>query len=447
MKIVSNLVFLLLSIPYFILHSQNPILLVNADSIVGYRVNDSPVRDFVGNVHLRQGNVDLYCNRATHYIVENKAILIGSVKITQDTLILLSEHIEYDGNKLLATSSSKVEIKDPQNYLKANYGQYNFKTKVANFFENVVFEEKEARLISQKLDFNRTSQQIYAFGDVKLETDSVIIFCDTLVYSKSDNVLLANSNVKTIAKFEGIEILSGKLFLDRKSKFSKSFEDPRLIIIDTIRVENDTIETKLDTLSLFADTLISKSKDGETFFLFVNNVKLLKNEIIAIGNYGVFYREEEAGFLVGSPFLWYDSTEFSGDSLFFLFKDKKISSLKFIGRAEILSPSNIDSSYINKIQADTIEVYFNDNKVDFVFGIGNTKTNYFLKNEETNEIQLANYLSERIKINFFENEVDNVIWLGNVSGEVIPKIIFEKNLEKYYSYPQNYLKLKPQKVF
>lgn len=424
--------------------SQNPIVLVNADSIVGYKINESPVRDFIGNVHLRQSNIELYCDKAIHYINDNRVVLIGSVKIVQDTLVLISEYIEYDGNKSIANSSTRVEIRDPQNFLRANYGIYNFKTKIANFYENVTYEERSVKLTSKKADFDRANNIVYAYSNVKLESDSLVLTCDTLVYSKTLNVLSAFSNVSAKAKYEPFEVLSGKMFVDRTNKVSKSYENPQLMMIDTIKVERDSIEFALDTLFLFADTLVSNEKDSSTNFKFINKVRLFKGRLTSIGEYGELFRQREWGYLVGSPILWYDSTEFKGDSLLFLMKDKRISFVEFVNNASILSPTNLDTLYINKIQSDTIKIFFSNGKVNFIFGIGRSKTSYFLRNEETGEIQLANYVSDSVRINFLENEVDNVVWYGNVEGEVIPKIIFEKNLEKYYTIPKEFLSKKPK---
>ncbi len=429
----------------FSLFCQNPIVLVNADSVVGYRINEAPVRDFFGNVHLRQGNVDLFCNKATHFLEENRAILSGSVKLVQDTLVLISEYIEYDGNKSIANSPSQIEIKDPQNYLKANYGVYNFRTRIANFFNNVVYEEKQAKLLGNIVDYDRSTQNVNAYGNVKLQTDSLILNCDTLSYSKSEGMLFATSKVLARGKYEAVEISSGKLFWDRKNRITKSYDNPRLIQIDTIQIINEDIaETKFDTLFIFADTLVSKSEENVNIMTLINNVRLFKDELVAIGKFGMFERENEIGFLVGSPMLWFDSTEFRGDSLFFLMKDKKITLVEFLRNAVILSPSGIDTFYINKINSDTVKIVFNDSKIDFILGLGNSRTSYFLENEETNEINLANYFSDSVIIYFKNNKVDNIVWLKNVNGEVIPKIIFEKNFDKFYNIPNEYLLNKPK---
>ncbi|MGB9912931.1 MAG: OstA-like protein [Candidatus Kapaibacteriota bacterium] len=444
MNKINLLLFVYIFLFPFVAISQNPIVLVNADSIVGYKMNENPVRDFIGAVHLRQRNIELFCNKATHFIAENRVILIGDVRIVQDTLVLMSDYIEYDGNKSAANSLSKVEIKEPQNYLKANYGTYYFKNKLANFFDEVIYEEKNVKLKAKRVDFDRANDIVYAFNNVKLETDSLILLCDTLVYARTTKNLSAYSNVQTFAKYESLEILSGCMLIDQKNKLSRSFNKPELRLIDTIKVESDTTKYKLDTLFLFADTLISETKDTVTKFKFIHNVKLFKEKITTIGDYGELHRESQWGYLVGSPFLWYDSTEFKGDSLYFVMKNRKISFIEFVNNSSILSPSNYDTLYIHKIQSDTLRIYFSDNKINHILGLGRVKTNYFLKDEETNEIQLANYTSDSIRIHFLDNEVNNVVWYGNVDGEVIPEIIFKKNLSNYYTISKDFLRKKPK---
>ncbi len=438
--------FILLSFATVTSYSQNPIVLVNADSIVGYQLKQKPVRDFVGNVHLRQGNVDLFCNRATHFIDENRAFLFGSVKIVQDTLVLLSDNIEYDGNKSVANASGRLIISDPLSSLSASSGSYSFKSKVANFLGGVVYKEKNSKLIADRIDYYRQLQIIYSFGNVTFETDSLLLKCDTLTFYRDQDKIFGSGNVILSARFEPVIMNSSYLSIDRREKITKGFGGPILIVLDTIKTDIDTIGFRLDSLIIFADTLITKQNNGNSELVFKQNIRLFKGKLTAISGYGKILRDEEIGYLVQKPFLWYDSTEFRGDSVFFVLKNQKISFVKLIGNSCVFTPSYIDTAYIQKILADTLDLYFRENQINFLLGFGNAKTSYFLKNEETNEVQLANYLSDSIRINFIDNEVFDVLWFSNVSGEVIPKVMFQKDLRKYYEFPKNYLIFKPRKV-
>ncbi|MFN3306992.1 MAG: hypothetical protein ACK42Z_07390, partial [Candidatus Kapaibacteriota bacterium] len=214
------------------------------------------------------------------------------------------------------------------------------------------------------------------------------------------------------------------------------------LLIDTIKTSNNTENIQLDTLFIFADTLVSENSDNELVLSFHNNVKLFKGDLTSVGEFGKIFEKSEWGYLIGKPVVWFDSTELRGDSLFLRFNDKRINFLAFINNSAILSPSSIDTNWINFVISDTIKVFLDSNRVDYVLGIGKAKTSYFLKDEESGAIQLANYASDSVKIEFVENEIESVIWLGNVDGEVIPRRIYEKNLEKYYTIPKDFLKKK-----
>jgi len=428
------------------LYSQNPIILVNSDSVVGYKINEKPVRDFIGNVHLRQGNVDLFCNKATHYIEDNRAFLSGSVKITQDTLVLTSENVDYDGNKSLANAYSKIMIIDPSTKLIANKGTYNFRTKTADFFGDVVYEEQKSKLKAEHIEYNKPLQLIKSYGKVELETDSLRLKSDSMFIYRNEDKIFSVSNVQMSGKFEPINLISEFLIIDKKSQITKAYGEPVLILIDTVKevLENETESQRLDSLFVFADTILAKKDDtGKTELEFINNLRLFKDNFTAIAGFGKIYRDSEVGFLKQNPLLWYDSTEFKGDSVFFVLKDRSLTFVRISGNGKILSPSHLDSSYVHRILSDTINIFFKERQLDYILGVGNSRTNYFLRNEETNEIQLANYSSDSVRIELQNNEVLDVVWYSNVSGEVIPEIIFKKDISKYYDIPKNYLVLKP----
>ena len=428
------------------IYSQNLIILVSSDSIIGYKINEKPVRDFLGNVHLRQGNVDLFCNKATHYIEENRVFLSGSVKITQDTIVLISENVDYDGNKLLASAYGKIMIYDPATKLTANKGTYSFRSKTADFFGNVIYEEKKSKLKAEHIEYIKPSELIRSYENVKFETDSLLLESDTMFIYRIEEKIFSVSNVKLNGKFEPINLNSYFLFVDNKQGVTKAYGEPSLILTDTIKPESESeVESfRLDSLFVFADTILAiNDGNGKTELIFISNIKLFKDNFAAIAGYGKIYRDTEEGYLKQNPILWYDSTEFKGDSVFFVLKGRSLSFVRISGNGKILSPSHLDSLYVHRILSDTINIFFSEKQLDYIFGVGNSKTNYFLKNEETQEIQLANYSSDSVKIDFHNNEVLDVVWYNNVSGEVIPEIIFKKDFEKYYDIPKNYLVLKP----
>ncbi|MCX7879099.1 MAG: hypothetical protein N2517_00350 [Ignavibacteria bacterium] len=431
---------------YSFTFAQNTIILLHSDSIVGYKLENKHIRDFIGNVRLQHNDITIHCNKAIHFVDYNKAQLIGRVSIVRDSLVLSSEFIEFDGNTSIANSWSEIVISDYTSKLRAKRGIYNFRSNIAEFFDSVTFQDEKSKLEASAIEFNRKTNVVKALKQVRLETDTLVLICDSLINNRKDGKYFAFSNVKLISKSEPFELFSNYLFYNRNDKFSLSYGNPFIIIKDTIsEMKEDSSIIKIDTMFIQSDTISFSSTDDERFNFF-GNVKIFKNRLSAIGEDGEINKSKNYGRLNGNPKFWYDSTEFRGDSIFFTINDRRIDYIELIKNAFVLSPSNFDSAYINKIFSDTIAISFYNNEIRTLIGKSNSKTAYFIKNEDSGEILLVNYESDSIKIFFRENEVENVVWYGNVLGEVIPDIIFEKNLEKFYTYPKDFFYRKPKKI-
>ncbi len=434
-----------------LLFSQQEIRLINADSIVGYKIGDQNVRDFIGNVQLRQGNIILHCNKAVHFLERNDVELIGNVQIEQDVMVLRSENIEYIGNQRLAKSKSKVFIKDTSALLSALWGEYDANTRVATFVKNVTFSEKKFNLKCEYLLYDRNNQIVSAFNNVVYSDDSVAIDCDTLFYDRKNNIYTLIGNVNIVSRISNIRILAGFVENRRNEDYSFAKDNPLAIIVDTLKesvVTNDTSYEKIDfdTLFVFCDSLYSKGKADAQEFYFDGNVKIFKSRISAIGGEGYLSRQNNIGYLKDEPFFWYDSTEFRGRVIYLHLKENKIEYVGLSNDARILTPSPSWSNLINVIESDSLNIVFKDGEISKVFGSGKSKTVYFFE-DENRALNLSIFTSDSIRVDFVNREIDNVVWLGTVYGEVVPESIFENNINKFYAPPNDYYSKKPILVF
>ncbi|MGQ9819094.1 MAG: LptA/OstA family protein [Candidatus Kapaibacteriales bacterium] len=438
----------ILLIGFIQLNAQKGIELIHADSVIGSKIAEQNIRDYIGNVFLRQGDIEIKCEKATHFIDNNSASFSGKVYIRRANLLLQSEFIEYDGNKSEANSPSDFSILDTNAKLYAKKGHYNFRTNVAHFRDSVLFSDLEVKINSDELFYDRKSDIIISIGNSKLETDSLIHFADTLEYNRKLQILKSKKNAKVLTKFEGYQVIAGQIFLNREKKYSWATEFPMILYIDSsiTQMELNFPERKLiryDSLLIFADSIFATLQSNVHQFYFYRNVKLFKQDVTVSSAYGYFEKETGWGYFIEKPFIWVDSTEFRCDSLCFFVKENKITRLKLIGKGSIFSPSKIYPKNVNVILSDTFWVYFLDGKIDYVYGRGNSKTSYFIESKDEG-VNLANYMSDSLKIYFENSQAHSVTWFGNVYGEVIPNKIYAQNLNKYYNLPKDYLINKPQ---
>lgn len=429
--------------------SQQPIQLVHSDSVIGYKIGTQNVRDFVGNVHLRQGNLDLYCGKAIHFIDENKAILISNVRITQDMMILSSDYIEYDGNKSEAYSQGEIQIVDTVSTLMAKKGIYYFKSKIAHFSDSVTLQDKFSTLRADIIDFDRSKNISYAYENVFLENDSLQLICDSLIYDKNQDIFFAFSNVKVAMRQYPTTLYAGYLENHRRIGYTFATFSPVVIYVDSVIEQVDvnfeqSKKVRYDTLWVFADSLFSFRKNEDDELVCRNNVRIFRDKFSGIAGSGKYFRNKDYGYLLDFPIAWYDSTEFRGDSITFSLHNNSLSVVNIIRNGKIFSFSPDDSRYINVIQSDTFWIYFDNNKISYLSGKGAAKTSYFLKEETNGGLNLANYVSDSLRIDFSDDEVQNIVWLGNIYGELIPQSIFSRNIETYIKIPGDFFQNKPK---
>lgn len=194
---------------------SDKVFLEYADSLYKLQSwNDTIEKQIVsGNVKFRQGSLWMFCDSAYYYPTINSMDAFGHVRMEQgDTLFVYADQLFYNGNDRLAKLTSgpsehKVRLKDPSgelitdtldydvnleigfygcggqlrddvNTLSSVFGQYNSRTKDAEFFYDVelINHKDNFRLLSDTLYYNTGTHlaRIDSPTDIYGPTDTII---------------------------------------------------------------------------------------------------------------------------------------------------------------------------------------------------------------------------------------------------------------------------------
>lgn len=199
-------------------YRSDKVFLENAEVL--YKVqswNDTVEKQIVsGNVKFRQGNMWMFCDSAYYYPSINSLDAFGHVRMEQaDTLFVYADQLFYNGDERLAKltngpSEQKVRLKDPSgelltdtldydvdlgtgyygcggllrddvNTLTSVFGQYNSKTKDAEFFYDVelVNHKDNFTLLSDTLYYNTSNHlaKIVSPTDIYGPNDTILTSC------------------------------------------------------------------------------------------------------------------------------------------------------------------------------------------------------------------------------------------------------------------------------
>jgi len=427
MKLISFLI-LITSIQIGLLgQTQNEMIVVTGDSLVGKFIDGESIREVYGNVVLTQGDVRITCNKAIQFLGRNDAELIGNVIATQDTLTIKTEKGYYYGNLRMSRSTSGVTLDDKKVILTADSGLYYFNEDRAFFQSNVTLYDTTTTLTSDELTYFKQRDHSIAIGNVKIVDAENIIEADSLEHFRKTEITYANSNVKITNIKNSTSIYGGHLEDYRQKKYTLIRIDPVLMQIDSsLSINEDSLEViTIDTL--FINSLTMESfRDTADIFIATDSVKIIRGEFASDNDKTIYLRSEEKiitsklGPDARQPVLWYENSQLTGDSIIIHLEDNNITMLEVEGNAFLLSQNENIKTRFDQSTGSKVLIYFVDNKINRTEFYGTVYSIYnMFEEEEPNGLTKSN--SHSAVVYFEDNQVSEVRLYGQPVSEYYPE--------------------------
>ncbi|CAA0167902.1 OstA-like protein [Tenacibaculum maritimum] len=217
----------------------------------------------IGHVKIAHEGATLDCKKALLYKKENLFKAVGEVVIEQgDSIIQYSDFTNYNGNTQKITSWGNVEIndkemklstdtlhfdrkkqllyypdrgtiKDSKNTLKSHKGTYALKSKKFTAKNNVTVTNSENELTSDYLDYYTDTKFAYLYGPSTILNvkDSTQIYCERGFYDTNTDISYFVKNAKLSSKQKTIE--ADSLYYDKRKGFASATSNIK--ILDTVQ--------------------------------------------------------------------------------------------------------------------------------------------------------------------------------------------------------------------
>jgi lipopolysaccharide export system protein LptA len=438
--------------------TPQPILLQHADSLVGSATPQGLVRELIGNVVLLQGSVNVTCEKAIHYLQQNRADLLGNVVITQGSVTMKAPRGTYDGNSRLMYGLQGVYLQDRSTILTAREGVYSTATKIARFTKTVRIETDSLIITADTLEYHRATQNSYATGRVAAAGKY------TSAYLQGDSLVnLPNTHYTRVTCYK----LPTTATISRLS--SSIQRQPMVSQIDTVEVGEERIKdekikdekksrpshqtakppshqtprpsVRLDTLCIAGDVLEAFRGDSanpkQELYVATGNVKLTrggsgKSSIAARAGKGLYEKMLDRIWVLQTPVLWLDSTQLRGDTILINVKEKRLERITATRNAFAATKNDTTrQDRIDQLTGESIVISMQQDTLRSIVSEGKAFNLYFLASEEDGKKTpdgASRTAADTIKIQFAGGEADEVIWLGKVEGEQIPERIVKKTL-------------------
>jgi len=364
--------------------------LKSANKMENTFIGGEQVRDFTGNVHFVQpsasgGTLNLWCDRALQFLTSRRIECFGNVRIIRDSVTLLSNEGTYFDRTRRAHLTKGVRLERPGTILTAQEGDYEVDEKRAHFTGNVIVEDS-------------------------ISTTT----CDDLTYFENDDRSIAVGHVIISSPQDGVTVYGDSLMHLGTINYTIIPKNPTLVQVDTSDLG------RLDTLVVVGKTM-EAYRDSSQRYVARDSVMVVRNEIAAICDYGVYWPQNGLLVLTKRPVVWYDENQVSGDSIAIRLENHRLRSVFVQGRAMAVSRSDTAlTRRFDQLTGRTLTLYFGLSNIERIIAERQSTSLYYLFDEKTPNG--ANKSSgDRIVVEFTDGQVDQISVSGGVQGQYLPE--------------------------
>lgn len=291
-------------------YRQDKVFLENAEVLYKTQnLNDTIERQIVsGNVKFRQGSMWMFCDSAYYYPGINSLDAFGHVRMEQgDTLFVYADQLFYNGNDRLAKltngpSEPKVRLKDPSGELLTDTLDYDVDLEVGFYGCGGLLKDEVNTLTSQFGQYNSKTKDAEFFYDVELvnHKDNFTLLSDTLYYNTNTHIAQIDSPTDIYGPNDTIFTSSG--WYD--TQLSNLEMNHRSTIIHTDSLGRATF-LEGDSIVYDNSTRISRAYQYRDITKLSQPTVLTDtaNKMILISEYGMYNDSTKEAFATGYPLL------------------------------------------------------------------------------------------------------------------------------------------------
>ncbi|MCH2197490.1 MAG: hypothetical protein MK081_01810 [Flavobacteriales bacterium] len=405
-------------------NDKTPIEILNSDRVL-YDEEIAKADRLIGNVRLKYKEAIMKCDSAYRYPngdfeafstvrinqgdslrlngdrlyitnEDKQAKLRDRISLRDKDLTLTTEILDYDLETGVASyfGGGRIVSSENQNVLTSEQGFYDSESEFFHFRDSVVLKNREYTVLSDTLRYSGQTETAFFFGPTEIKSDNNTIYCSRGWYNTvsgvcqftnraeiwSKNTYLAGDSVYYEAERGFGEVFGGVVIQDTTSNYLiqgeygwHNEENDRSLVTDRAQMIQffDT-----DSLFLHADTLRAEPDSlGERLITAYEHVKFFKSDLQGKADSLTYAEEDSLLTLLGSPVLWSDANQISGELIDIKIFSGKIQQMDIYDAALIISEAAPES--FNQIKGRNLTGYFKDNQLSQIHVKGNGQTIYF----------------------------------------------------------------------
>jgi lipopolysaccharide export system protein LptA len=455
-------------------------------------------RRLLGDVVFRHEDIYMFCDSAYIYHDVNMVKAFNNVRIKQgDTILLVSNYLEYDGNLKLAKMRDSVilmhhnsmlltdsldydrnndiayyfgggRIFDGENKLSSKRGYYYTRDKDYYAVDTVLLKNPQYIIDTDTMQYNTESSIAYFYSGTHITSDENLIYCEYGQYdTENDKAILTK---KPWLRSGSNYLVGDSLFYDRKIRFGEGFRNVSVIdTVENVVAKGDygyffedpqnamlTINTQVifvnegDSLFMHSDTVrITVDTTNNKLIRAFRKVQVYKSDMQARCDSLTFYSLDSIAHMYYQPVLWAEGNKQArADHISVYFENKEPKNFYMDGNAFVIE--NIDTIHYSQAKSRKIEGLIENSELKQVDLYSDCETVYYLVDEDDGEIMALNkLLNTDMTIFFKDNKINNLWFYGVPDGNFIPieKVVIDETFLKDFLWLDKYRPKKKEDIF
>jgi lipopolysaccharide export system protein LptA len=359
-----------------------------------------------GDVQINQGDtVNLFCDSLIFNGNTNKSKLLSNVRFRDSEYVMLTDSLDYDGNKSIGSYTNHAYISSINSDLKLTSvkGYYYSNSKTFYFKDSVHIQDPKYELFADTLEFRTTTSSAHFHGPTTILLDSSTVHCNRGIYfSKEERVQLWNG--ATLDE-PGRSFYADSLLFDQKTDLGEGFcnvvmydtteqvkflsdyllkkpKNEELILKDNARVfqysEKDTLYLAGDTITYRQDTLTNTKTS-----IIENNVAIINGDNYIRCDSAYISEADSILKLHKDPIIWNGDMQLFADSVFTTYYDGEFHKMFMYHNALLISARENDTIHYDQMKGKFMTALLDSSKIKQIRIEQNAQSLYYPEETKT----------------------------------------------------------------
>ncbi|MBC7775989.1 MAG: hypothetical protein H7246_11190 [Phycisphaerae bacterium] len=333
--------------------------------------------------------------------------------------------MRYQGGELKEyTLEGDAHIEDPKKgeFADADVIRYNRNNEKIMLRGNAHFRDSTRDIQGAEIRYDSRNKIYQLTGRGRVSDPPNIIEADSLDFNDVLGNGLALGSVVWSDTASDYTVLSWRMDYNKKSQYLNAFGGFGPTGAGGRPMMKSLIDR--DTMFMSADTLTSFKRDSASDVreLYAHrDVRIFKSDLQAVCDSLTFSSADSIFWfykIKNLPIIWSDTSQFSGDTIKMLLKNKKLDRLWLRQNAMVINSE--DGILFNQIKGRNSTVYFRDDQAREMLVEGNAQAVYYAVDDKQAYIGLNETACSEMRLFFGNNKVESIKFYQQPSGKFIP---------------------------